>query len=95
MKITAIDPSKLKIESKVCVNKAHIVSHKDKSFYHVCKYDDGLVEMIPLQKYSHKTPTIERYYSHSLMRVSKAVALRYVSSGSLPSIAPSGDSSLR
>ena len=42
MKITAIDPSKLKIESKVCGTKAHIVSHEDKSYYHLCQYDDGI-----------------------------------------------------
>ena len=83
MKITAIDPSKLKIQSKVCVTEAHIVSHQDQSYYHLCQYDDGVIEKIPLQKYSHKTPSIERYYSYPFLRVTEATALLYISAGTI------------
>jgi len=87
MKITAIDPSKLKNRDKICLSKEHIVSHEDEQYYHVCQYSEGQMEMIPLQQYRVKDPDIERYYTEPFMRVTSDTASKYISAGSLPKIA--------
>jgi len=61
MSITVVDLTKLKDSAKTCLFEGQIVAHGEKRFHHVCKYDDGTIDMIPLIQYKRKTPNIERY----------------------------------
>lgn len=87
MSITVVDPTKLKDPSKTCTFEGQIVDHDEKQFSHVCRYDDGTTEMIPLTQYKRTTPNIERYYTEPFVRVEDSVKLLYIKAGSVRDIA--------
>ena len=87
MSITVVDPTKLRDPNRICVSEGQIVAHEDAQFYHVCKYNIGEDEMIPLMQYKRTTPRIERYYTEPFIRVSPSIKMLYIKAGTIKEIA--------
>ena len=77
----------LRDPKRICVSEGQIVAHEDAQFYHVCKYDIGEDEMIPLVQYKRKAPRIERYYTEPFIRVSPSTKMLYIKAGTIKEIA--------
>ena len=56
MSIIVVHLTKLKDPERTCISEGQIIAHEDAQFYHVCKYDIGADEMIPLVQYKQKSP---------------------------------------
>ena len=74
MKITAIDISKLRDPTLVCVREGKLIDHKNEVYSYVWSYDNDITHVLPLTKFCHEERRIERYYTGPFEKVDKTTA---------------------
>ena len=93
MRITAIDISKLRDPTMICLREGELIDHKNQLYSYVWSYDNDVTHVLPLVQFGHEERRIERYYTGALLKVDEATASRYnklLNSGS--SVSPTIDS---
>ena len=77
MKITAIDISKLRDPTLVCVREGELIDHKNEVYSYVWSYENDITHVLPLTKFCHEERRIKRYYTGPFEKVDKTTATMY------------------
>jgi hypothetical protein len=79
LKVTAIDPSKLKMSNLHCIEETQVSNHMQGAYFHRNRYKNGVTEIIPLHRVIREDTGIDRYYTLPFVKVPNEKAKEYVS----------------
>jgi len=78
LKVTAIDPSKLRTPKLPCIEETMVSDHLRSQYYHRNRYKNGITEIVPLSRVNRNDSGIDRYYTLPFLKIPSTKIQEYV-----------------